>query len=197
MRPATTGWRVRALPDEHNDKYILPASEMNYKNLTGELYAKKNWLIGEVSVLGTLRGAYRKNLSGVYHYLHGGAGAQFGGCQGVHQKDFAIQHGRLLESRAGLNVAFPLGNRTAMFCHLEGDYRKPLNLDSTLQPGWLCLPRSGGFYLPGNVGPARNSPRGPCPILLLRSRGHGRDYRKASFTPFPWTRPRREPAAAN
>ena len=119
---------VKAAYDEHNDKYILPASEMAYKNVTGELYAKKNILIGDVSVLGTLRGAYRKNLSGVYNY--GGAEPNSVIVKEFYDKDFAYKTADCWKAGAALNVAFPIGSRTAMFCQVEGDYLKPLNLDS-------------------------------------------------------------------
>lgn len=119
---------VRGAYDERNDKYILPASEMTYKNLTGELYAKKNWMIGEVSVLGSLRGAFRKNLDGTYRY--GGAEPTSVIVKEFYQKDFEYNTADCWKAGAALSVAFPIGGRTAMFCQLDGDYLKPLNRDS-------------------------------------------------------------------
>ena len=128
---------ARAAYDEHNDKYILPASEMNYKNLTGELYAKKNWLIGEVSVLAQIRGAFRKNLEANYQY--GGAEPNSVVVKEFYQKDFEYNTAGCWKAGAGINVAFPLGGRTAMFCALEGDYLQPLNLDSKRLLGTLTI----------------------------------------------------------
>ena len=118
---------VKAAYDEHNDKYILPASSMSYKNVTGELYAKKNFLIGDVSVLGTIRGAYRKNLDGIYSY--GGPEPESVIITEFYYKDFEYKTADCWKAGAAVNVAFPIGGRTAMFCQLEGDYLKPLDLD--------------------------------------------------------------------
>lgn len=119
---------VRGAYDEHNDKYILPASEMTYKNVTGELYAKKNWLIGDVTVLAGLHGAFRKNLGAVYQY--GGAEPTSVIILEFYHKDFEYKTAPCWKGGASVNVAFPIGGRTAMFCQLEGDYLKPLYLDS-------------------------------------------------------------------
>ena len=119
---------VRGAYDEHNDKYILPASEMKYKNFTGELVAKKNWLIGEVSVLAGLHGAFRKNLDGIYQY--GGAEPTSVAVREFYQKDFEFNTTDCWKAGVSLNAAFPISGRTAMFCQVEGDYLKPLNLDS-------------------------------------------------------------------
>ena len=119
---------VRGAYDEHNDKYILPASEMTYKNVTGELYAKKNWLIGDVTVLAGLHGAFRKNLGAVYQY--GGAEPTSVIILEFYHKDFEYKTAPCWKGGASVNVAFPIGGRTAMFCQVEGDYLKPLNLDS-------------------------------------------------------------------
>ena len=115
---------LRGSFDDRSDQYILPACEMAYKNLTGELYGKKNWLIGNVSVLAGLRGAYRKCLGGVYHY--GGPEASSLIVTEFYQKDFEYNTADWIRGGASLNVAFPLRGRTAMFCQLEGDYLKPL-----------------------------------------------------------------------
>jgi hypothetical protein len=119
---------VRGAYDEHNDKYILPASEMTYKNVTGELYAKKNWLIGDVTVLAGLHGAFRKNLGAVYQY--GGAEPTSVIILEFYHKDFEYKTAPCWKGGASVNVAFPIGGRTAMFCQLEGDYLKPLYLES-------------------------------------------------------------------
>ncbi|MBR3065478.1 MAG: hypothetical protein IKG90_07540 [Bacteroidales bacterium] len=119
---------VRGAYDEHNDKYILPASEMTYKNVTGELYAKKNWLIGDVTVLAGLHGAFRKNLGAVYQY--GGAEPTSVIILEFYHKDFEYKTAHCWKGGASVNVAFPIGGRTAMFCQLEGDYLKPLYLES-------------------------------------------------------------------
>jgi hypothetical protein len=119
---------VRGVYDEHNDKYILPASEMTYKNVTGELYAKKNWLIGDVTVLAGLHGAFRKNLGAVYQY--GGAEPTSVIILEFYHKDFEYKTAPCWKGGASVNVAFPIGGRTAMFCQLEGDYLKPLYLES-------------------------------------------------------------------
>ncbi len=119
---------VRGAYDEHNDKYILPASEMTYKNVTGEIYAKKNWLIGDVTVLAGLHGAFRKNLGAVYQY--GGAEPTSVIILEFYHKDFEYKTAPCWKGGASVNVAFPIGGRTAMFCQLEGDYLKPLYLES-------------------------------------------------------------------
>lgn len=119
---------VRAAYDEHNDLYILPASSMSYKNLTGELYAKKNFLIGSVAVLGSLHGAYRKNLDGNYQY--GGPEPSSVIVTDFYRKDFAYKTADCLNAGLSVNVAFPLTGRTAMFCQLAGDYLKPLQMET-------------------------------------------------------------------
>ena len=119
---------VKASYDEHNDKYFLPSSVMSYKNVTGELYAKKNILIGDVSVLGALHGAYRKNLDGIYQY--GGADPESVIITEFYYKDFDYKTADCLTAGLSVNVAFPLTGRTAMFCQLAGDYLKPLHLET-------------------------------------------------------------------
>ena len=119
---------VKASYDEHNDKYLLPESSMSYKNVTGELYAKKNFLIGDVSVLGALHGAYRKNLDGIYSY--GGPDPQSVIITEFYNKDFDYKTADCLNAGLSVNVAFPLTGRTAMFCQLAGDYLKPLSLEA-------------------------------------------------------------------
>jgi len=120
---------VRGLYDERSDKYILPASAMSLKNLTGELYAKKHW-VGRsgVSVLGSLRGALRKNLEADYQY--GGADPGSVIVTEFYQKDFAYNSADCWKIGASLNVAFPVKGHTAMFCQLDGDYLKPMKLES-------------------------------------------------------------------
>ena len=128
---------VRGAYDERSDKYILPASAMAYKNLTGELYAKKNWMIGEVSVLASLDGAFRKNLSAAYQY--GGAEPTSVVVTEFYQKDFEYNTADCWKAGAALNVAFPLKGRTAMFCQLAGQWLKPLNRDSQRLTGTLTI----------------------------------------------------------
>ena len=119
---------IQASYDERNDRYILPASELSYKNLTGELYAKKNWLAGDVTVLGSLRGAYRKNLAANYQY--GGAEPNSVIITEFYRKDFEYATADCFKVGASLNVAFPLGGRTAMFCQADCDWLKPVQLDT-------------------------------------------------------------------
>lgn len=115
---------VRGAFDDRNDVYLLPASDQKIRNLTGELYAKKNFQAGSVSILGTLRGAYRKNLSQVYNY--GGADPQSVVITDFFQREFTYATVDLWKAGAQLNVAFPLGGRTAMFCQADIDYAKPV-----------------------------------------------------------------------
>jgi len=118
---------VRGFYDDRNDVYLLPSSVMNWRNVTGEAYAKKNWMAGDISVLTGLRCAYRKNLSAQYNY--GGAESGSVIITEFYQKDFAYNTADAFRAGATVNVAFPLGGRTAMYCQLDGDFAKPLNLD--------------------------------------------------------------------
>ena len=83
--------------------------------------------MGDVAVLAGLRGAYRKNLSAEYKY--GGAEPNSVIVTEFYQKDFAYNSADCVKAGATVNVAFPLGSRTAMYCQLDGDFAKPLNLD--------------------------------------------------------------------
>lgn len=118
---------AKAILDDYNSVYLLPASNMDWRNVTGEVYAKKNFLVGDVAVLAGLRGAYRKNLSAEYKY--GGAEPNSVIVTEFYQKDFAYNSADCVKAGATVNVAFPLGSRTAMYCQLDGDFAKPLNLD--------------------------------------------------------------------
>ena len=128
---------ARGLFDDHKDIYILPASEMSWRNVTGEVYAKKNWMVGDISVLAGIQGAYRKNLSGIYQY--GGAEAESVIIREFYQKDFAYNTADCFRAGASVNVAFPVGNRTALFCQLDGDFTKPLQLDGNRIFGTLTV----------------------------------------------------------
>ena len=118
---------VRGSLDDRNDVYLLPASDQKVRNLTGEVFAKKNFQLGTVSVLGTLRGAYRKNLSGLYNY--GGPEPSSVIVSEFYRHEFEWAAADCWKAGAQLNVAFPLGGRTAMFCQADLDYVKPLSLD--------------------------------------------------------------------
>ena len=132
-------WMVglRGNYDDRADQYLLPESKLEYKNLTGELFAKKNWMTGDVSVLATIRGAYRKNLSGVYQY--GGAEPNSIIVKEFYQKMFEYDTADCFKAGLSLNVAFPLTGRTAMFFQADGDYLKPLNLESKRLFGILTV----------------------------------------------------------
>ena len=117
---------VRGSLDDRSDIYLMPASDLKIRNLTGEVFAKKNLQTGSVSVLGTLRGAYRKNLSGIYEY--GGPEPASVIVSEFFKHEFDWARADFWKAGAQLNVAFPLGGRTAMFCQADIDYIKPLTM---------------------------------------------------------------------
>ena len=119
---------LRGAYDDRSDIYMLPGSVLAFKNLTGELFAKKNWMAGDVSVLGTIRGAYRKNLDS--EDVFGASQKTSSDVVEFYKSMFKYESADCFNVGASLNVAFPLTGQTAMFFQLEGAYLKPLKLES-------------------------------------------------------------------
>jgi len=117
---------LRGIVDYRNDAYLLPESSQLIHNATGEIFGGKNFQAGTVSILLTLRGAYRKNISSSYEY--GGAEPQSVIITDFYQKDFAYNSADYFQGGARLNVAFPLRGRLAMFIQADGNYTKPIDL---------------------------------------------------------------------
>ena len=118
---------VRGVVENVDNEYLLPESHLQINNFTSEIFGKKNFQAGKVSILGTVKAAYRSNLEGVYSY--GGPAPTSIIVADFYEKEIEWMTASCWKAGADVNVAFPLRGRMALFCEAGVDFVKPTALE--------------------------------------------------------------------
>lgn len=95
------------------DTYILPESSFKAENVYGEIYGKKNFMVGNASIVAGLSAGYNFNIAGEHNY--GGPFPDSEVVRDLYEKDLAILSANYYQFGVNLKAIFPLGEKSTIY----------------------------------------------------------------------------------
>ena len=95
------------------DTYILPESSFKAENVYGEIYGKKNFMVGNASIVAGLSAGYNFNIAGEHNY--GGPFPDSEVVRDLYEKDLAILSANYYQFGINLKAIFPLGEKSTIY----------------------------------------------------------------------------------
>jgi len=112
-------WRagLKATYSDRSDEYILPKSTLAAKNVYAELNGKKNFMVGNSSVLLGVNVGYNYNIDGGYDYT--GANPTSTVVKEMFERDIAFLTANYIQAGINVNASFPVSKSSALY--VQGD----------------------------------------------------------------------------
>jgi hypothetical protein len=95
------------------DTYILPESSFKAENVYGEIYGKKNFMVGNNSIVVGLSAGYNYNMAG--EHIYNGPFPDSEVIRELYEKDLAILSANYYQFGVNLKAIFPMGEKSTIY----------------------------------------------------------------------------------